>query len=213
MIEIINLSKKFGDKLIFEKINLKLYKGNVYGFIGPNGVGKSVFFKVVSGLIKATSGSVVVNGKVVREEIGFVPNLGYMDNNASFIGDITGFENLMLLASIKNKIDDDTIKRLMRRLKLDPDSEIKTKNYSLGMLQKLSIIQAIMENPDVVILDEPFNGVDKESVSIIKEIIIELKKNNKIVLLTSHIIEDINEIADFSFEFSDFSLQETSISN
>lgn len=207
MIEVINLSKKFRNKLIFEDVNLKFSHGNIYGFIGPNGVGKSVFFKTISGLIKASEGSVIVNGKVIRRDIGFIPNLGYMDNDASFIEDISGFQNLKLLASINNKIDDNIILNLMKRLKLDPSSNIKVKNYSLGMRQKLSIIQAIMENPDVVILDEPFNGVDKESVLIIKEIISELKHDNKIILLTSHIVSDIGEIADFSYEFSDFSIR------
>lgn len=207
MIEVINLSKKFRNKLIFEDVNLKFSQGNIYGFIGPNGVGKSVFFKTISGLIKASEGSVIVNGKVIRRDIGFIPNLGYMDNDASFIEDISGFQNLKLLASINNKIDDNIILNLMKRLKLDPSSNIKVKNYSLGMRQKLSIIQAIMENPDVVILDEPFNGVDKESVLIIKEIISELKHDNKIILLTSHIVSDIGEIADFSYEFSDFSIR------
>ena len=207
MIEVINLSKKFRNKLIFEDVNLKFSQGNIYGFIGPNGVGKSVFFKTISGLIKASEGSVIVNGKVIRRDIGFIPNLGYMDNDASFIEDISGFQNLKLLASINNKIDDNIILNLMKRLKLDPSSNIKVKNYSLGMRQKLSIIQVIMENPDVVILDEPFNGVDKESVLIIKEIISELKHDNKIILLTSHIVSDIGEIADFSYEFSDFSIR------
>lgn len=207
MIEVINLSKKFRNKLIFEDVNLKFSQGNIYGFIGPNGVGKSVFFKTISGLIKASEGSVIVNGKVIRRDIGFIPNLGYMDNDASFIEDISGFQNLKLLASINNKIDDNIILNLMKRLKLDPSSNIKVKNYSLGMRQKLSIIQAIMENPDVVILDEPFNGVDKDSVLIIKEIISELKHDNKIILLTSHIVSDIGEIADFSYEFSDFSIR------
>lgn len=209
MIEIQSLTKKFKNKIIFENINMSFETGKIYGFIGPNGVGKSVFFKTISGLMKPTEGNVKVDGKVVGKDVGFMPELGYMDNQASFIGDISGLENLKILAEINNKIDESVIVNLMKRLKLDPYSTIKTKNYSLGMTQKLSIIQAIMENPSIIILDEPFNGIDKESVKIIKDIIFELKNQDRIILITSHILNEIDEIADVSFEFQDYAIVRT----
>ncbi len=128
-------------------------------------------------------------------------NLGYMDNEATFIKDLTGLENLKLLASVNNKITVDQIKEYMRRLDLDPDSKIKVKNYSLGMYQKLAIIQAVMEDPNVIIFDEPFNGLDKKSFSIVKQMIIRLKDKEKIVLITNHILRDIQEVADEVYEF------------
>ncbi|MFX0548545.1 ABC transporter ATP-binding protein [Hathewaya histolytica] len=203
MIKIKNLKKSFGRNIIFENVNINLEDGKIYGFVGPNGVGKSIFFKTISGLIKATEGQVLCNDKILHKDIDYLENLGYMDNNAHFIKDLTGFENLKLLASIKSKISHDDIKDYMKKLDLDPNSNTKVKNYSLGMYQKLAIIQAIMEDPNIIIFDEPFNGLDKKSCVIVKEMILNLKANNKIILITSHILNDIEEVANEVYEFSD----------
>lgn len=168
--------------------------------------GKSVFFKVVSGLISPSKGYVKCGDKKIGVNSYFLPSLGYMDNNAFFIEHLSGFENLCLLAKINNKISETRIKELMRTLNLDPESNEKVKNYSLGMKQKLSFIQAIMEDPEIIILDEPFNGVDKKSVSIIKEMIFDLKKKDKLLMITSHIVNDIEELSDEVYEFVDHSL-------
>lgn len=201
MIEIKNLSKRFKKNVLFEDVNLNLEENKTYGFVGPNGIGKSVFFKIISGMMKASSGEVIYNGKVIGKDIDFITDLGYMDNNAGFIRDLNGFENLKLLADIRRKIGDEDIRKLMLELDLNPDNKTKVRDYSLGMTQKLSFIQCIMEDPKVIIFDEPFNGMDKTTVKKVKEIILTLKSQNKIILLTSHIINDIEEIADIVFEF------------
>ncbi|WP_142413657.1 ABC transporter ATP-binding protein [Hathewaya massiliensis] len=203
MIEIKNLKKAFSKKVLFENVNINLEDGKIYGFVGPNGVGKSIFFKTISGLMKYTEGQVVCNNKILHKDIDYLENLGYMDNNAHFIKDLTGFENLKLLASIKSEISSEHIKEYMIRLGLDPDSNTKVKDYSLGMYQKLAIIQAVMENPNIIIFDEPFNGLDKKSCVIVKEMILSLKAENKIILITSHILNDIEEVADEVYEFVD----------
>ncbi|AWZ47672.1 multidrug ABC transporter ATP-binding protein [Clostridiaceae bacterium 14S0207] len=201
MIQIKNLKKTFKKNLIFENVNLNLEYGNIYGFLGVNGVGKSVFFKTISGLMKPTEGEVICNNKRLYKDIDYLPELGYMDNNAKFIKDLTGFENLKLLSSIKNVIKDEEIRQYMKLVNLEPNLTTKVKDYSLGMYQKLAIIQAIMENPEIIIFDEPFNGLDKKSCNVVKEIILNLKCKNKIILLTSHILNDIEELADESYEF------------
>lgn len=206
MIEIKNLKKAFKQNVIFQDVNIKMENGKIYGFVGVNGIGKSVFFKTISGLMKPTEGEVICNGKVLWKDIDYLENLGYMDNSANFIKDLTGFENLKLLASIKSKISDDDIKSYMTKLGLDPDSKTKVKNYSLGMYQKLAIIQAVMENPDILIFDEPFNGLDKSSCASVKKMILELKSKNKIIMMTSHILNDIGEVADVVYEFDNHTI-------
>lgn len=203
MIEIKNLKKAFSKKVLFENVNINLEDGKIYGFLGPNGVGKSIFFKTISGLMKYTEGEVVCNNKILHKDIDYLENLGYMDNNAHFIKDLTGFENLKLLASIKAEISSEHIKEYMIRLGLDPNSNTKVKDYSLGMYQKLAIIQGVMENPNIIIFDEPFNGLDKKSCVTVKEMILNLKDENKIILITSHILNDIEEVADEVYEFVD----------
>lgn len=206
MIKIVNLSKKFGKKLIFENINVNFEKGKIYGISGVNGSGKSVFFKIISGLLKPSSGSVEYDGKFIGKDIDYLPELGYMDNNASFIDDLSGFENLKILAGINKKINADDIEKLMIEFNLDPNSKEKVKNYSLGMYQKLSIIQAIMEKPHIIILDEPFNGIDKKTIGAVKDKILSLKNKDTIIIMTSHILGDINEMADEVYEFDDLTL-------
>lgn len=201
MIEINGLTKKFGKKMIFENVSMCFEEGHIYGFVGENGVGKSVFFKTISGLIAPTSGEIICNGKIVGKEIDYIENLGYMDGEVNFINHLKGFENLKMLASIKSVINDNEIRAFMSEFGLDPDDLTLVKDYSLGMKQKLAIIQAVMEDPDTIIFDEPFNGLDKKSCVFVKNYILELKKSNKTILLTSHILNDIEEIADTVYEF------------
>ena len=208
MIQVKQLTKKFGTKTIFENASLCLEEGHIYGFVGENGIGKSVFFKTISGLMAPTSGTVICNGKVIGKDIHYLEHLGYMDGDVNFIRYLTGFENLKMLASIRCIIDDDRIKQLMSQFGLDPDNADMVKNYSLGMKQKLSIIQAVMENPDTLIFDEPFNGLDKQSCAFVKEYILQLRDSRKTILLTSHILNDIEEIADIVYEFHNGTIQQ-----
>lgn len=202
MLVVNNISKCFKDNIIFEDVSFTCYPGKIYGFVGGNGCGKSVMFKIIAGFLKANSGSVVYNNQEVGKDIDFLPDLGVLIEKPGFIEEYTHIQNLLYLASIKKIINKEKIKEYLLKVGLNPNLKQKVKNYSLGMRQRLGICQAIMEDQKIIILDEPFNGLDKEGQLEIKTIIHELKSANKIVLLTSHIEGDIDELADEVYEFN-----------
>ena len=207
MLEIKGLNKKFKNKTIIDDINLDLNFGNIYGFIGANGSGKSVFFKVICGFLKATKGSIIINGKKLGKDLDFLPDLGVLIEKPGFIEEYNQFQNLKYLAQIKNKIDDQRINEILKIVGLDPNNKNKVKNFSLGMRQRLGIAQAIMEDQKIIILDEPFNGLDKEGAKQIKELILQLKAPDRLIMLTSHIEGDIDSLADYIYEFSNGKLE------
>lgn len=181
-------------------INLSIKKGNCYGFVGTNGSGKTLLFKAICGFIKPTSGYIAVEGKKIGSEVDFPENVGVLIEQPGFLPNYNAFENLKFLASICNKIGDLEIENALKSVNLAPYERKKLKNYSLGMKQRLGIAQAIMEDPEILILDEPFNGLDKNGVLIINNKLLELKKSGKTILLTSHIIQGIDELSDYIYE-------------
>jgi len=207
MLKINGLSKKFKNRVILKDINLECDYGKVYGFVGPNGCGKSVFFKIVSGFLKADSGEISIDGKVIGKDIDFLPNLGVLIEKPGFIESYNHLQNLKYLASINNTINDYQIKEYLKLVGLDINNTDKVKNYSLGMRQRLGIAQAIMENQKIIILDEPFNGLDKEGASQIKKVILNIKNEGKLILLTSHIEGDIEEMSDIKYQFNESTIK------
>lgn len=203
MLKIKNLSKSFHKKNIFRDVDLEFEFGKVYGFIGTNGSGKSVFFKTICGFLKADSGTILLNGQEVGKDIDFLPELGVLIEKPGFIENYTQYENLKYLSKINNKIGDEEINKALDMVGLDLENKEKVKNFSLGMRQRLGIAQAIMEDQKIIILDEPFNGLDKQGVELIKKLILGLKSQDRLILLTSHISGDIEELSDFIYEFSD----------
>lgn len=203
MLEIKGLTKKFKQRTVLRDINLSLKFGNIYGFIGANGSGKSVFFKTICGFLKPDKGTVTVNGKTIGKEIDFLPSLGVVIEKPGFIENYNQFENLKYLAQINNVIDDKKIIEVLHRVGLDINNKEKVKTFSLGMRQRLAIAQAIMEDQKIIILDEPFNGLDKNGCNQIKNLLMELKSPDRLILLTSHIEGDIDSLSDYIFEFSD----------
>lgn len=203
MLEIKGLTKKFKQITVLRDINLSLKFGNIYGFIGANGSGKSVFFKTICGFLKPDKGTVTVNGKTIGKEIDFLPSLGVVIEKPGFIENYNQFDNLKYLAQINNIIDDKKIIEVIHRVGLDINNKEKVKTFSLGMRQRLAIAQAIMEDQKIIILDEPFNGLDKNGCNQIKNLLMELKSPNRLILLTSHIEGDIDSLSDYIFEFSD----------
>jgi ABC-2 type transport system ATP-binding protein len=202
-----DISKTFKKQVIFQSISLSLERGKAYGFVGHNGSGKSILFKILSGLLSPDNGEVKVFGKVLGKDIDFPPNTGIIIETPQFLEDYSGIKNLRYLAAIKSKITDTDIKSTLEKVGLDPENRQPVKKYSLGMKQKLGIAQAIMEKPSLLILDEPFNGLDKNSVENIRSLLLELKKNDVTILLTSHIQKDIELICDEVFEFNDKKLE------
>lgn len=203
MLEIKGLTKKFKKRTVLRDINLSLEFGNIYGFIGANGSGKSVFFKTICGFLKPDKGTVTANGKTIGKEIDFLPNLGVVIEKPGFIENYNQFDNLKYLAQINNIIDDKKIIEVIHRVGLDTNNKEKVKTFSLGMRQRLAIAQAIMEDQKIIILDEPFNGLDKNGCNQIKNLLMELKSPDRLILLTSHIEGDIDSLSDYIFEFSD----------
>lgn len=196
MIEVVGVTKKFGEHVVLDNVSLTFENGKIYGMVGRNGSGKTVLMKIISGIMRADIGHVVSDGIIIGNDVDFLPNAGLIIETPGFIGYQSGYKNLEVLASIRRKIGKDRIKETMTLVGLDPDSKKKVKKYSLGMRQKLGLAQAIMEDNDVYILDEPMNGLDKETVANVRELIKDLKKNNKIVIISSHMEEDINLLCD-----------------
>lgn len=200
IIEIINYTKKYGETCIFDNININLKKGRCYGFIGRNGSGKSMLFKSIAGFIKPTYGLIKVRGHIIGKENDFPDNTGILIESPGYLPQYTAFENLKFLASINKKISDEKIKQTLESLQLSWISNKKVKDFSLGMKQKLGIAQAIMEDQEILILDEPMNGLDKEGVNTVRKILLKEKEKHKTILLASHIQDDIDILCDNVFE-------------
>lgn len=197
------VSKSFDDAEVLHDINLEFKEGHIYGFVGRNGSGKSVLFKILCGLYFPTTGSVVIDGVDIHKNNIFPNNMRVLIEKPNFLPNLTGLENLKLLASIQNKITEDDIIKILNKLNLKDDMNKLYHKYSLGMKQKLAIAQVLMEDPEIMIFDEPFNGIEEKTVKIIKNILLEEKKKKKIILIASHIKDDIEQLADIVYLMDD----------
>ena len=207
MLQIVNLEKSFGSNTILHNINLTCNYGKIYGIIGRNGSGKSVLFKCICGLIQIDEGKILIDEKNIYTNPQILKKIGMLIETPAFLTNYSGFDNLMMLYSINNRISPDNIRYYMKAVGLNPFDRKKVYKYSMGMKQRLAIAQAIMENQDILILDEPFNGLDKHGVEEIKALLSSVKKD-KIILLTSHNIDDIKQLCDTVYEFEDGSLEQ-----
>ena len=195
--------KSFKSAEVLKNINLTLESGKVIGLKGKNGSGKTMLMRAISGLILPTSGKVYINDKELGRQISFPPSIGILIENPSFISNYTGFKNLKILASIQNRISDDEIRDAIRKVGLDPDDKRTFKKYSLGMKQRLGIAAAIMERPDIVILDEPINALDEAGAGLIKGLLDELKANGSLIIIACHDTEELNYLSDEIYEICD----------
>lgn len=195
--------KSFKSAEVLKNINLTLESGKVIGLKGKNGSGKTMLMRAISGLILPTSGKVYINDKELGRHISFPPSIGILIENPSFISNYTGFNNLKILASIQNRISDDEIRDAIRKVGLDPDDKRTFKKYSLGMKQRLGIAAAIMERPDIVILDEPINALDEAGAGLIKGLLDELKANGSLIIIACHDTEELNYLSDEIYEIYD----------
>ena len=205
-----NISKKIGEALILDQISLELEGGNIYGFVGRNGSGKTMLFRALSGLIRIDQGQISLDGKVLHRDMRILPNLGIVIENAGLYPELTGFQNLKMLAKLNrgnHRIGDKEITEAIRRVGLDPADRRTFGKYSLGMKQRIVLAQAIMERPDILMLDEPTNALDENGVDMIREVILEEKKRGALILLASHNKEDIAKLADKAYQISDGKIQ------
>jgi ABC-2 type transport system ATP-binding protein len=194
-IKIINVSKKIKKHFVLHDINLHIISNQVYGFVGRNGSGKTMLFRAICGLI-STTGIIEMNGEVIGKDISFPSDMGLVLENIGLYPEYSGFENLKMLASICKKIDDKQIKTAILRVGLDPSDKRPIRKYSLGMKQRILLAQAIMENPKLLILDEPTNALDINGVDMIRTIIKEEKENGATILISSHNTQDIEQLCD-----------------
>lgn len=194
-IELKNVSKEINGNLILNNVNLNFYKGKIYGIKGKNGSGKTMLFRAICGFIK-TEGTIKVDNKVIGKDGSYPERVGVLLENPGFLPNYSGFKNLKYLAEINNKIGDEDIESILKEVGLDPKEKKSFKKYSLGMKQKLGIAQAIMENPEVVILDEPINALDEDSVKKINTMIMKLREENKLILISNHNREELEMICD-----------------
>lgn len=202
-IDVKNVNKSFRKIKVIKDVSISFNSGKIYGIIGRNGSGKSVFLKMLCSFYIPDSGTITQDGYNYIENNDFPKNTRAFIESPNFISDLTGFENLKMLAKLQNKIKDKDILKTLDDVNLLEQKDKLYKEYSLGMQQKLGIAQVLMENPDFIILDEPFNGVDEKSVEKIKDILKKLKSKDKIIVMTSHIKEDIYDLADEIYEFDD----------
>ena len=191
-----NISKKIKKNIILNNISLYLTGGNVYGFVGRNGSGKTMLFRALSGLIKIDEGKIYYNGENIFSKYSVLPDIGMIIENTGMYLEYSGFKNLDILAGINKKIGKKEIIESLERVGLDPSDKRAVRKYSLGMKQRLAIAQAIMEKPKVIMLDEPTNGIDRNGLKDVHEIIKEEKNKDKIILLASHDLDDLNLLCD-----------------
>lgn len=205
-----NVVKQFGEERVLKNVSHGFEKGKVHGIIGNNGSGKTVMFKCICGFMQPTEGRILVRGKEIGKDVDFPEHIGIIIETPGFLAFKTGFRNLQILASLNNRIGREEIIRTIERVGLDPAMKKTVNKYSLGMRQRLGIAQAIMEDPDLLILDEPFNGLDKHGVADIRNIIMELKEQGKTILLASHNADDIRILCDTVCEMDAGILREVS---
>ena len=200
IIKVDKVIKKFGSEIALNNVSIEFERGKIYGIVGRNGSGKTVLFKTIIGFLKPTDGRIIVDGKEIGKDTDFADHIGIIIETPGFLSAYSGYKNLEYLASIKNRIGKNEIKKSMERVGLDPNSKKKVGKYSLGMRQRLGIAQAIMENPDILILDEPMNGLDNQGVEDVREILLNLKDEGKSIILASHNKEDIEVLCDEVYE-------------
>lgn len=202
IVKVENVTKYFKQEKVLDDVNMNLETGHIYGIVGKNGAGKTVLFKIIAGFIKPSSGKVTVAGKIIGVDRDFPDSLGLIIETPGFLSQYNAYQNLLYLANINNKISKEDIKEAIRMVGLDPSSNKKVGKFSLGMRQRLGIAQAIMENPNLIILDEPMNGLDKKGIEDVKELLLKLKGDGKTILMASHYAEDM-EICDEVFQMED----------
>lgn len=206
-IKLENITKKFNNVTILDDINCEFKPGKIYGLVGRNGAGKSVLLKIICGFYNPTNGNVIFDDKCINLEKEFAPSTRALIERPSFLPDLTGFENLELLANIQKTIDSQQIIETLKKVNLFEDKDKKYSNYSLGMKQKLGIAQVIMENPEVEIFDEPFNGIDAESRELIKKLLLTEKKNGKVIILATHMKDDLDDLCDIIYKIENTKLE------
>ena len=195
-IQVNDIVLRFKKDILLDHVSYQCEQGKIHGIVGRNGSGKILLMKCICGFIRPNEGHIYVRDKEIGKDIDFTPDTGIIIETPGFIPYYSGYRNLKVLAAINNRISRKDIENAMYQVGLDPTMKKRVATYSLGMRQRLGIAQAIMEDPSLIILDEPFNGLDKHGVEEMREYFLSLKKKGKTILLTSHNTEDIEYLCD-----------------
>lgn len=199
--------KGFRNRMILEDVCIELKRGMIYGFIGPNGSGKTVILKMAAGLLRPTKGSIYLDSRTLGKDIDFPPSMGILIENPGFLAHYSGLQNLLYLTKIKGLIGRSEVEAAMEKTGILDAASQKTGQYSLGMKQRLGIAQVIMEDPELMILDEPMNGLDQKGIAEIRALLLEQKRQGKMILLASHTREDITYLCDQIYFIQDRKVQ------
>ncbi|MDE7422616.1 MAG: ATP-binding cassette domain-containing protein [Lachnospiraceae bacterium] len=195
-IEIKNVTKTIHKQTVIQDVSASMQSGKIYGFQGINGSGKTMLMRLISGLIRPTHGSIHINGKVLGKDITFPESIGLFLENPAFLGTYSGFQNLKMLASIQNRVDDTRIRDTISSVGLNPDDKKKYRKYSLGMKQRLGIAAAIVEEPEIVILDEPTNSLDTDGIELVKTILVSQRERGALVIISCHDLSILQTMSD-----------------
>lgn len=202
-IEVKNLTKKIKGIEVLSDVSLRFEQGKIYGLKGKNGSGKTMLMRALCALITATEGTIDINGEILGKDISFPRSVGVLIENPAFIPSYTGLKNLQVLASIQKRVNDQKIRDTITMVGLDPEDKRTYKKYSLGMKQRLGIAGAVMEDPDIVILDEPINALDESGVMQVREILHAIKERGAIVIIACHDSEELNLLSDVIINISE----------
>lgn len=203
IIEVSEISKSFKNTEVLKKVTLRCESGKIYGIVGHNGSGKTVLLKCICGFLKSEKGRIMVNGKEMGKQIDMLTNAGIIIEEPAFLRNWSAYQNLDFLYMIRNKRDKKHIYKILEKVGLDPKLRRPVGKFSLGMKQRLAIAQAIMEEPDILILDEPMNGLDKKGIREMRELFLEMKNQGKLILFASHNKDDIDILCDEVYELEE----------
>lgn len=190
------LTKKIHNSIVLDNINVTFESGKIYGLSGKNGSGKTMLMRSICGLIRPSSGNISIDGAILGKDISFPPSIGVLIENPAFISKYTGFKNLKMLASIQNKISDNDIKKILEDVGLNPEDKRSYRKYSLGMKQRLGIACALMENPDIILLDEPINALDESGINLVKKLLLSAREKGSIIIISCHDKEELEFLSD-----------------
>lgn len=206
-IKVKDVCKYFGKTQVLDHVNMECRQGEITGIIGRNGAGKTVLFKIICGLLSLDSGEILINGIKRERQADVLPSVGIIIEEPAFLKKYSGIKNLEYLYMINNKNNRQYLESIMEKVGLDPKSKKHVGKYSMGMRQRLAIAQSIMEEPEFLVLDEPFNGLDIHGVNEMRELFLELKKRGKVILIASHNSEDINILCDHVYSMESGNLE------
>ena len=206
MIEIQNVTKVYGKQTVLSCVSATLEAGKIYGLVGINGSGKTTLMRCICGFTHPTSGKIIVNGDEIGKKVDFPKRTGIIIETPGFLPHYSGLRNLLLLAGVSHGATKERAAQVMRQVKLDPDEKKPVAQYSLGMRQRLGIAQAIMEDPEILILDEPFNAMDKASMEEVHDLLQQFKRDGKTIILASHSAADIEKACDIVYEMENGNL-------